>query len=247
MKISVALPGGGMETGVVCAGVLSGLCKIGATLERVSATSFSSVAAVLFSTGAGRQEILSVFETIKRSKNAKNGRLTKLFREVSEGEKAYVTTITCADLLTQRIIIFDDTITIKTDELRSYPVEDLAKVLRGSVGLSSFVYPQKYKDMLLADSSVRIPGSAFILRFMGCEDIISVHVDLEEKTYIDSPLGRLGQLARSNAGREEHVGTCFDLVVDGGKAEDAALATLYDLGENAVLTSAREIYEAILF
>lgn len=180
VKVGIAFGGGGAR-GLSHLGVIKALEQFGIKFDRVAGTSAGSIAGAFFAAGFSYEQMYKIAKNIDM-KDIKTSRVPFLPSKLDGlGE---IITKELGDIKIEDLQIPFSAVAVDLKSTKEvvFSKGNLAKAIMGSCAVPAVFHPIEYNDMILADGGLQNTIPADILRYYGCDYVISVDVN-KSRTY----------------------------------------------------------------
>ena len=171
-KIGIAFGGGGAR-GFVHLGAIKAFEEHGLKFDYIAGTSAGSIVGAMLAYGKKYKEIYNIAKTLKK-KDIKLNKIPLMPSKTDGIEniiKENLGDINIEELKTPFSAVAVD---LKSTKEVCISHGNLAKAIAGSCAVPGVFVPVEFNDMLLADGGLQNTIPADVLRFMGCDYVISV-------------------------------------------------------------------------
>lgn len=184
-KIGIAFGGGGAR-GFVHLGAIKALEEHGLTFDCISGTSAGSIVGAMLASGKNYNEMFSIAKEIKK-KDIKLNKIPLMPSKTDGIENILKENLGDINFEELKIPFSAVAVDLKSAKEVCISHGNLAKAVAGSCAVPGVFVPVEYGDMLLADGGLQNTIPADVLRFMGCDYVISVDCNKSRLYGTDSP------------------------------------------------------------
>ena len=184
-KIGIAFGGGGAR-GFVHLGAIKALEEHGLVFDCISGTSAGSIVGALLASGKKYDEMFNIAKEIKK-KDIKLNKIPLMPSKTDGIENILKENLGDINFEELKIPFSAVAVDLKSAKEVCISHGNLAKAVAGSCAVPGVFVPVEYGDMLLADGGLQNTIPADVLRFMGCDYVISVDCNKSRLYGTDSP------------------------------------------------------------
>lgn len=180
VKIGIAFGGGGAR-GLTHLGVIKALEEFGVKFDMVAGTSAGSIAGAFYAAGWDYKKLYEVAKELK-VKDVRSSRVP--FVPSKPDGVGEIITQNLGDISFEKLNIpfYAVAVDLASTKETVFSKGNLAKAVMGSCAVPAVFQPVEYNNMILADGGLQNTIPADILRYFGCDYVLSVDVN-KSRTY----------------------------------------------------------------
>ena len=180
IKVGIAFGGGGAR-GLTHLGAIKAFEEFGIKFDRVAGTSAGSLAGAMYAAGYTYQQMYDIAKNL-RKKDIKTNRVPFMPSQLDGLGENLIENLGDINIEDLQIPFSAVAVDLVSTKETVFSKGNLAKAVMSSCAVPAVFQPVEYKGMILADGGLQNTIPADILRYYGCDYVISVDVN-KSRTY----------------------------------------------------------------
>lgn len=175
IKVGIAFGGGGAR-GFAHLGVIKALEQFGITFDRVAGTSAGSLAGAFYAAGYTFEQMYEIIKGIDE-KDIKTNKIPFMPSKLDKVGEIVTKALGDINIEDLKIPFSAVTVDLVSTKETVFSKGNLAKAVMASCAVPAVFQPIEYDGMILADGGLQNTIPADILRYYGCDYVVSVDVN----------------------------------------------------------------------